>query len=479
MNRMARQHQAAAHAVAAAANPFLTEALPKVFLRTAFPIVLIMAMNGLFTVVDAAFLGRYVGADALAAVTLIFPLSMLVVALASLVSLGMASVLARHLGAGRAQQASRSFVGAHALVLLVCALLVALFAVFGRQVISLVANGSVILIEMGWTYLAISVFCSPLLFVLSLQGDALRSEGKLQIMALVAVSSSLANMALNYFLIVLLGWGVAGSAAGTVLAQAAVCGAIWVYRTRVDSPFAFRRLRGLWRTSWRTGWGEFLALGAPQCLNFLGISLVSAAVILSLGKWSGGDYEATVGAYGVITRIMTFAFMPLMGINLAFQTIVGNNFGAKAWARSDASLRLALGVALAYCAGTQLLLFFGRSVVTTFFVDDAAISLEAARILPIATAAYWTVGPMMILGGYFQAIGDARRAAVLGLARTYTLTLPLTWILPFFVGETGIWLAGPVGGVMMIFLVMMLLRQLASSTGMRWGLFRGEALVKG
>jgi Na+-driven multidrug efflux pump len=76
-------------------NIYLEGPLPALFARTATPIIVVMGVNGLFTVVDAYFLGAYVGADALTAVTLMFPLYMLLVALSTLVSNGFASVFAR------------------------------------------------------------------------------------------------------------------------------------------------------------------------------------------------------------------------------------------------------------------------------------------------------------------------------------------------------------------------------------------------
>ena len=90
-------------------NAFLTGSLPSVFARTALPIILITTINGLFAVVDAYFLGAYVGAGALSAVTLIFPGLMMLVALQSLVSNGMASILARELGAGNRDAQTMAF----------------------------------------------------------------------------------------------------------------------------------------------------------------------------------------------------------------------------------------------------------------------------------------------------------------------------------------------------------------------------------
>ncbi|HBB85355.1 MAG TPA: MATE family efflux transporter, partial [Sulfitobacter sp.] len=81
-------------------NTFTDGPLGTIYLKTALPIIFVMGMNGLLSVADALFLGIYVGPDALAAVTLMFPIYMMIVALSTLVANGMSSLLARSLGAG-------------------------------------------------------------------------------------------------------------------------------------------------------------------------------------------------------------------------------------------------------------------------------------------------------------------------------------------------------------------------------------------
>jgi len=81
-------------------NTFLTGSLGAIYVKTALPIIFVMGMNGLLNVVDALFLDHYVGPEALAAVTLMFPAWMLIVATATLVGGGMSSILARHVAAG-------------------------------------------------------------------------------------------------------------------------------------------------------------------------------------------------------------------------------------------------------------------------------------------------------------------------------------------------------------------------------------------
>jgi putative MATE family efflux protein len=449
-------------------NKFLTQPLPALYARTAAPIIFIMGMNGLLTVIDAFFLGRYVGADALTAVTLMFPAYMLLVALATLVAGGMASLLARLLGAAEHKKAREVFAGAHGLALIVCLVLIAGFLAAGRTLTALAA-GSAALSSMGYDYISVLVFCSPVMFFLSLNSDALRCEGRMGLMALIALATSLANIGFNFVLIAILDWGVAGSAWGTVFAQGFALLAVLAYRIFAETPV---HMRGLPVRGWVRRWPEFLALGAPQSLTFLGISLGSAAIIAAVYRWGGDHYAVTVAAYGIITRILTFIYLPLLGLNMAMQTITGNNFGASLWHRSDASLRLAAILSLAYNSLAQAVLFTARHRVGFAFVDDPATVAEVARILPLITMMLFAAGPIAVLSSYFQAIGEPGRAAILSLSRTYLYALPLTFLLPFVFGETGIWLAGPVAEILAVATALAVLLRAQAATGNRLGVFR-------
>lgn len=428
-------------------NPFLGLPLPTLFVRNALPIIAIMMMNGLMTVIDAIFVGAYVGADALAAVTLMFPLFMLMVALASVVGTGSASVLARQLGAGHHDKARAAFTNSHLLALLASALLIVLFALTGTAIAEWTANGRAGLASMGWTYIAILVAGSPLQFILTLNADALRSEGHAGMMALVGGIVTLLNIVLTYWLVAHADTGVAGSALGTVLAQVLGFSAVLVFRHRRNTVL---RLRRPTRAAWREHTGPVLALGFPPGLNFLGVALTAAVTIHALRLWQTDHYAVTAAAYGVVTRVQAFAFLPLLGLSMATQAIIGNNVGAGIWPRAMASLKAAALLGLGYCVVVQSLLMIGRRPIGALFVDDPLVIEEVARIVPLVFALYFSTGPTMLLSGFFQAIGDARKAAVLGLARVYVFVIPLTYLLPLFFDETGIWLATPAASIAMI-----------------------------
>ena len=436
----------------ASSNRFLIDPLGALFVRTAAPIILIMLANGLYTLVDAYYLGKYVGSDALTAVTLMFPMYMLIVALSTLVSSGYASVLARRLGAGSGGELALT--GALSLSMLIALAFVVLFVPLGYSMVLILANGDALLADLGYLYIAILVAATPLGFLLGIGVDTLRCQGKMALMTGVTVLSTLLNFVFNYVFIVQLQLGVAGSAYGTVVAQICAPILVIVLRSRAEGLPDLSSSRILQS---RKYWKQFLVLGVPPSLNYIGISLVATVTIFSLQKWGLDNYATTAGAYGINTRVMTFAVLPLLGLSMAFQTIVGNNFGASAFYRSNKSLKLVLWIATAYCAVVQFTLHLIKDSIGMAFVDDPLIAAEISRILPMSTMMLVLFGPVMMLTAYFQAIGDSSAAAILGLSRTYLFALPLLVCLPYLLGENGIWYAGPSAELMMLMLALVVL----------------------
>jgi putative MATE family efflux protein len=445
-------------------NAFISGWLPGVFARTAAPIIMITTVNGLFAVVDAYFLGAYVGPAALSAVSLIFPGLMLLIALQSLVANGMASILARRLGAGNRHGARQVFAAAHGLALLVVALLNALYWDAGRGIIERAAAGNADVADGATVFLGMMIAFAPISFFLSLHLDALRCEGKIGIMTLVTLAASLLNIAANWLLMAVFHWGVFGSAAGSIAAQLLCLLAVLGYRWR--QPTTLRPSARFAMAEWK----GIIAFGAPMSLGFIGISLCSAAILFNVSIWHAADYTATVAAYGIITRIMTLAYLPLLGLGIALQTIAGHNHGAGLPIRVGRSLQIALVSALIYGVLVEMAVELLAGGLGSVFVADPLVVAEVGRILPWTIGAYFLFGQMVILSSYFQSIGDAKRAAIFGLSRPYLLTLPLTFLLPCVFGETGIWMVPVIAEAGMLLLAWLVLSQNARRRGWRYGL---------
>jgi len=443
-------------------NIFLSGSLAKLFVKTATPIILIMAANGLFTLVDAYYLGEYVGADALTAVTLMFPVYMLLVAVSTLVSSGYSSVFARLLGAKSNDEAGHALSGA--LVLSQCVSLVLIIGIllFGETMALELSNGSQLLGSLGYTYISILIFFSPAVFVLGISIDTLRCEGQMGGMVVVTLFSTFLNFVFNYLFIVRMDLGVAGSAYGTALAQICALGVAIYLRSQGGSTVSIE-FAGF--TKLRSHWSEFVALGIPSSLGYVGLSLSAVIILYSLQTWNTDSYALTAGAYVFITRLMTFTFLPLLGLSMALQTITGNNYGALKFKRSSEAFRIAIAIAAVYGIVAQVCFYIFKDRIGFIFVDDVGIAAEIGRILPINTMLFFLFGPTLMVSTYFQAIGKASKAALLGLSRTYLFGIPLILKLPNFLGEVGIWYAGPTAEVMMLCLTAMVLLSTKRSTG--------------
>ena len=449
-------------------NNYLTQPIGRLFLTTALPIIMIMVVNGLFNLVDAYFLGIFVGAAALTAVTIMFPVQMLIYSLTTMIANGFASIVARRLGAKDMRGAAESFAVAIIMGIALSIILMIAFLLFGEALVSWVTNGDEELTQMAWTYMSIMMFTSPLIFILSVQYDGLRSEGKIGFMTLVSLGVTLSNVAFNYVFIVILQWGVAGSAWGTVAAQMMSLIAIMVYRLRGNSKLGFHMPTGkVFREIAR----ENLALGAPLSLNYLSISLIAGSVVAMLKLYGTEDYTVTVGAYGIVTRLLTFSFMPLLGLSMAFQSIAGNNFGGNMAGRVNFSTKTALLVSLGYCLVIEFTFMLFPGQLASIFVQDTAMINETARILPYLMIMYFTAGPAIVLSGFYQAIGDAKRAAILSLSRNYLIGFPLLMVMPRLFGEPGIWFASPIGDIIMTLLTIAVLVIAQRRKGYRAGVF--------
>ena len=146
------------------------------------------------------------------------------------------------------------------------------------------------------------------------------------------------------------------------------------------------------------------------------------------------------------------------------QTITGNNFGAEDYRRSDASLTTAVSLAFGYCLIVQAGTSIFAAEIGSAFVADSLVIAEVSRILPVLAACFFLAGPLMMIAMHFQAIGDARRAAILGLSKPFLFAIPLTFVLAGVVGEPGIWLAAPVAEGLLLGLTMLVLANCQTAT---------------
>lgn len=452
---------------------FLTTPIHRLFIKQTLPMLLVMLTSGLLNIIDAMFLGHYVGSDALAAVSLIFPIIMLTIALSTLVSGGMSSLLTRLLGAKKYEHASALFTHAHGLALCIALVLISVYLLFGNHAIDYMvagSKGSSTLSVMADTYLWIMIMALPIQFGIGIHADTWRHEGYVGLIAGLSVGVTLANIAFNYLFIAELGLAVAGSAYGTVLAQTLGLG--WLMLIRANK-IGLIPISSLWEQSWFKSqfsrWRDILFLGAPLSLSFIGIALVSTTVLSTLSMTNIENYTDTVAAYGVVTRILGFTFMPLMAIALATQSIVGNNIGASLLARSDATLRLALMASFICCLFIECSLFISSDLVGRLFITDISVVSKISTILNPMIYGYISVGPILVLAMYFQTIGRPLHAAMLTLLKPFVFSPVLIILFAYCFGGKNTWFAFTVADGLIIAMTLIVVMKTRSNRSHGFG----------
>jgi Na+-driven multidrug efflux pump len=320
----------------------------------------------------------------------------------------------------------------------------------GPAIVAFLAAGDEPVAVSARAYLLPLILGAPVQFGLGLHADALRNEGRSGHIAVLSVIVNLLNIAANYIAILLLDLGIAGSAIGTVTAQA--IGLMLLLWLRKRDP-ALLPLGAIRQASWLTGWRQILSLGLPLSLSFIGMALVASTVLLAVGNTTE-NHGTDVAAYGIVTRILGLAFLPQMAIALTTQSITGNNVGADRMDRAAAALRLAIGCAFLWCLGVTVAGRLAGETLGALFSENRVVITAVGAIIRPMTALYAVTGPILVIAMHFQAMGHPLRTAVLTLAKPWLLTPVLVVGLKAHFGLQGIWLAFPAADAALLLLTL-------------------------
>ncbi|PKF81458.1 MATE family efflux transporter [Vibrio sp. vnigr-6D03] len=401
------------------------------FMQTAIPICIGMLVIGLYNLVDGIFIARWVGADAIGAVSMVFPMQMLIASVGAMISSGTAAILTRLIGEGKLSDAGN--VAGNAVFL--TATLSVIFFVIGWQHLDAVLDFLAVsrtFYDQAFQYAQPIVLTAIVAMMLPVFGDVFRAEGKAQIMMLLMLTSSVLNIVLDYLFIVVMKWGVSGAAWATVLSQVVSLSiGIYMYlkgKTLVRFSFQFNvRL-----------WGSIAALGVPVLVAQMGMAIQTGLVNFQFTEIASKDW---ISAYGILGRLSIFIILPMIAMLIAFQTICGFNLGAKAMDRVQQSIKVALTTMVAYSSFVTLLLITVPEWLMGVFTTEQEL-ISYGKIIIFATI--WGLplaGINMLATGFYQAKGNAKLATMYSLLRVVFIMSPLLFILPYFFDLEGVFLA--------------------------------------
>lgn len=386
--------------------------------------------------IDAYFIGQLGGAQ-LAAIALIFPISIALSSLGIGVMVGINSVVSRSLGAGDEESAaSRGNIGiafAFLVGLVMAALLIALmdplFTLMQADETQLpIIRSYMIPYAMGF----------PLIMLMMGINGVMRGQGEARKTSYVSICYAAANWILDPILITgafgFEGFGIAGAAYATNAGWAiAIALALFLLgRTRLPfDPKAIKQdqiapaIKSLAKVAGPAGFSN--------AINPIGLSVLTALVATQ-----GQDAVAGFGAAG---RIQAFAIVPLLALSGAIGSIVGQNWGAEKYDRAQQAVRWAAGFSILYGLLVAIILVAASGWFAHFFSDNPDVVSEFSRYLFIAAWGYPGFGLLIVSNGALNSVGKAGLALAQSAFRVFLVMMPVAWLLRPYWGSDAIYSA--------------------------------------
>ena len=407
----------------------------KLMLELSIPGIIGMFVISLYSFVDAIFVGRYVSSVALGAVSLAYTFTLINNGIAVLVGIGSASVLSRAVGRSD-QETVDSIMGNVLLLTLLFSLgTMTIGLIFAPQLLTLIgAEGE--MLRLGVSYLRIVYIGS--VFVNFGQGAnmVMRGEGRMGLAMLLMGISAVLNIILDAVFVIVLKKGLEGTAIATVISQVVLAICNFCYFAFFSKNVKFKHFK-LQKSIVK----ETLSIGFSAMLMQVFALLQQAVMYSTLKRYGGEDQVILMGAF---FRYMMLSFIPLWGISQGYQPFAGTNFGAQKFERVKKGTFLFYGFGLFLSLIFWLVfLIIPEQVLGLFLKNKELISLGRTNAM-LAISLFPLSAIMIINLTLFQALGKAKYAGILVIARQFLLYIPAVLILPVFFGTRGVWISTPI-----------------------------------
>jgi putative MATE family efflux protein len=383
--------------------------------------------------VEAIYLG-ILGTAELAAVAFTFPLVMVLNAAARGVGVGASSVIARVIGAGERSQAAA--IASHCLILVAAFAAVCTAAgLWGIVHVLRVLGAADAPLSLAVDYMNIW-FLGFVPFALSMVGtNLLRAGGSAAMPGIVMTVGSLLQMALGPFLI--FGWfglpalGIEGAAWAFVLARI-VSFVLCMYWLAMQAKMLSARVAGL-LSSWR----RILHVGVPATATNM-IGPLSTAILTRLLADQGAG---VVAGFGVASRVDAMMAMIIIAVASSAAPFIGQNWGARAFERVHATLRICYAFCLGWGALTFAFMWLAGEWLVGLINDDPAVVAAATWYLVIIPPSLGFMGVMAVASSSFNALGKPVPPLILSIVRLTVVLIPLAVVLGARYGHVGIFVA--------------------------------------
>lgn len=407
-------------------NKMGTMPVQKLMLSMGIPMILSMMLQAFYNIVDSAFVSNMAsnGEAALTALTLAFPVQMLLVAFGVGTGVGANALLSRTLGEGNREKVNRVAGNAEFLSLIICAVSI-VFGILGVRPYVQSQSNNILVIDMAIEYLRICC-CIPFGMVFfSCFEKLLQATGKSLFSTIAQIAGAVTNIILDPILIYgLLGcpeMGVCGAAYATVIGQIVSCVIALLFHLMVNKEIQ----NGLHyiKPSKRVI-EQIYMIGLPAIIAQALMSVMTYSLNLIFGTVS----ENAVTAYGLYYKIQQFLLFAAFGLRDAITPIVSFNYGMRDRQRVNAGIKYGmLYTLIIMLVGTIALELFAAPLASVFGLsgETEQLCISAIRVISLSLV---FAGANVAFQGIFQALRSGLESLVISLCRQLVFILPVAWM---------------------------------------------------
>lgn len=431
------------HAVPQTQSPFATEPIGRLIVKFAVPSVIALLVNSLYNIVDQIFIGWGVGYLGNGATNIVFPITIIALALSMMIGNGGAAYLSLKMGEGEVETAKKGVGNAVTLVTIVSILLAVIFLIWIDPILTLFGATDV-LRPFALEYGFIIGVGLPFMMISAAINSMIRADGSPKYAMLSMVIGAIINVILDPVFIFVFQMGVKGAAIATIVGQVASFVVSVLYMPHFKSV----QLNKSSFAPCAKVSVNIVIFGLSSFITQFAITIVMALTNNLLAKYGAQSVygaEIPLTATGIVMKVNQIMIAILLGIATGTQPIIGYNYGAKSYHRVKKALEISLIASeIVSVAAFLIFQFAPMSVVSLFGSEEGLYNEFAVKAFRIFLMLCPLTGFQTIAAVYLQAVGKPVKSAILSLARQIIFFVPTALILPIFLGVEGVLWTGPV-----------------------------------
>ncbi len=421
----------------------------KNILLMSWPTMAAMLLHVSFNIIDAIFVGR-IGPEAIAAVSVVFPVVFLMFSLGVGIGIGAASLIARYIGAKKIKEADNAAEHSFIIAIAVSAVFTILGLLFAKEMFMLIGAKPEV-VDLAVNYSRWIFGFNIFMFLGMISNNILRGLGNMRLPMVGMITGTLLNIILDPLLIFGIGFfpalGVEGAAIATVISRFSsavlMLGFIFSSKTAVSikpRDFSFKPVFIK----------EILRVGIPASLY----RSIMSFTMLAFTKIVSYFGSVAIAAYGVGFRIQSVVVLPVIAIATAVITIVGQNVGAENFKRAEKTVWSSVKISAVFVFVISLILFSFPKLIYSVFTNDPQLIRYGINFLRIMSFSYIFMAVSIIIGGAFQGAGHAMPTLIVNLIRSFILGIPLALFFAFMLGWglNGVWVGIAIAAIISSFI---------------------------